>query len=49
MRRWATDMRCLLPSYTVSFRGGTILLETEQPICKVLLIETRLLWLLVLS
>lgn len=32
-------MRCLLPSYSVSFRGGTILLEAEQPSCKVVLID----------
>lgn len=39
MCQWAIDMRCLLPSYSVSFRRGTILLEAEQPSCKVLLIE----------
>lgn len=39
MCQWPIDMRCLLPSYSVSFRGGTILLEAEQPNCKVLLIE----------
>lgn len=37
------DMRCLLVSYAVSFHVGTILLEAEQPSCKVLLIEAALL------
>lgn len=40
MCQWPIDMRCLLPSDSVSFRGGTILLEAEQPSCKVLLIES---------
>lgn len=29
MCQWTVDMRCLLLSYSVSLRGGTILLEAE--------------------
>lgn len=29
MCQWAIDMCCLLPSFSVSFRGGTILLESR--------------------